>query len=82
MVGGGGHKLMAYAKAIAQLMLDNAHTDGLVTVKGIGRDWEAAQPRDEDKATFTPDVGGQYGWEFGPQEYNIADPIWGQCEYI
>lgn len=70
---------MAYSRAISILEIDNAHADGMVTTKGIGRDWEAVQPRDEEKAGFSPDVGGQYGWEFGPQQYNAAQS---QCEYI
>ena len=45
---------MAYTRAVAKLVFDNAHADGRITEKGIGRDWEAHEPRDEQP----PDPSG------------------------
>jgi hypothetical protein len=54
---------MAYARAAVQIIVDAAHADGMITVDGVGRDWDAIEPRDRlDIGQLTPDLGGQYGW--------------------
>lgn len=62
---------MSYVRAVGRLTVGKPHYDGYPTSIGIGRDWEASEPRDNSLRGFTPDVGGQYGWEYG-----------GQFEYI
>ena len=61
---------MAYSRVASNLIIDNAHADGMITTPGIGRDWPAIEPRDNE-LTFSPDLGGQYGWFYD-----------GQFEYI
>ena len=52
---------MSYARVAANIIINNAHCDGMVTQLGVGRDWEALEPRD-DVAGYTPDIDGQYSW--------------------
>lgn len=60
---------MAYSLVVGQLVVDNPHADGwfnTYTDDGAfycGRDWEALERRDDVKG-FSPDVAGQYGWEY------------------
>lgn len=61
---------MAYTRVVCNLTLDNAHADGRITEQGIGRDWEAREPRGESLTGFTPDVASQWGWLYeGRFEY-------------
>lgn len=55
---------MSYVRAAANLLIDNAHADGMLTKHGIGRDWEASEPREEAYG-WSADVGGQYAWVYG-----------------
>lgn len=64
---------MAYTRVASNLTLDNAHADGHVTTFGIGRNWAAAEPRVPGGSRFTPDLAGQYGWDYGEE---------GDLEYI
>lgn len=59
----GGYELMSYVRLAANLIIDNADADGRITVMGVGRDWEATEPRDET-IKFTPDIGSAYAWEY------------------
>ena len=65
---------MAYARVVAELVADNQHCDAWFDTQnsgrfGAGRDWEAREAR-EELTGFTPDVWGQYGWEYaGEFEY-------------
>ena len=52
---------MSYVRVAANIIINNAHCDGMLTKLGIGRDWDAMEPRD-DAQGFTPDVAGQYSW--------------------
>ena len=52
---------MSYTRVAANIIIDNAHCDGMVTQLGVGRDWEALEPRD-DAPGYTPDIDGQYSW--------------------
>jgi hypothetical protein len=61
---------MAYSLAVAQLTVDGADSDGVITAPSVGRDWAAMEPND-DAGSYSPDVGGQYGWHYN-----------GQLEYI
>ncbi len=61
---------MSYTRCVMELWADNAHADGMITTRGGGRDWEATEPR-EDQPGWTPDVWGQYGWDYA-----------GKCEYL
>jgi hypothetical protein len=72
---------MAYARIVSALVADNAHADGYFDTLtgngrfGIGRDWEAREPRAEEGGS-TPDVAGQYGWNYSGQ-FEYLDRIGG-----
>lgn len=52
---------MSYTRVSANIVINNAHCDGMITTLGAGRDWDALEPRD-DAPGFTPDIAGQYSW--------------------
>jgi hypothetical protein len=61
---------MAYSRVVSQLIADYPHADGHIDTLasgrlGIGRDWEAREPRENGDWGNTPDVWGQYGWDYG-----------------
>lgn len=64
------HQSVAFAilpmqfKALVNLTLDNPDADGRVTVWGVARDWPASEPK-ASLTSYTPDLGGEYGWEYG-----------------
>ena len=69
---------MSYTTPVANLIVDNAHADGLTTEWGIGRDWVAAEPK-EDPRGFTPDLGGAYGWQY-KNKFEYKDVELGQVK--
>ena len=48
--------MSTYVRAAANLIIDKPQADGMLTQEGVGRDWPATEPREENYA-FTPDVG-------------------------
>ena len=66
---------MAYARVVSQLVVDGPAADGYIDTLdtgrlGIGRDWDAKEVREHGNWGNTPDVWGQYGWEYnGIVEY-------------
>ena len=65
--------IISYARAAAKIIVDNAHCDGLLTILGTGRDWDAKEPREHlGEGQFTPDIGGEYGWHYNGQFENIS----------
>ncbi|GEM_PF-2768521 len=60
---------MAYEHPVAKLTLDNPHADLIPAVLGLGRDWQAREPREYGKG-FSVDLAGDYGWQYrGITEY-------------
>jgi hypothetical protein len=61
---------MSYARAVGQIIIDAPNADGWTDTEsgdylGIGRDWDAAEPRELGDWGNTPDLWGQYGWDYG-----------------
>ncbi len=57
---------MSYPRAFCQFVFDYPHCDGMLTRLGIGRDWEAREPR-QDEWAWTGDVSADLGWHYGGQ---------------
>lgn len=59
---------MSYVRAAGNLIIDKPNADGRVTTWGIGRDWQAAEPRDKSGGgKYAADLAGSFGWQYGLQ---------------